>query len=119
VCFCYLGFKSLLNKLTVLVRLVLLLTSESNGSVHLLHQQHQHQYITNQQIMVDPDLKQYEVIICDEVHERHLTGDFMLGLLRAVLRRNDQLRVVLMSATINSQLFRCTTITVTLILVNY
>jgi ATP-dependent RNA helicase DHX34 len=68
--------------------------------------------------MVDPDLKQYEVIICDEVHERHLTGDFMLGLLRAVLARNDKLKVVLMSATINSQLFRYTSNTLTLILVN-
>jgi HrpA-like RNA helicase len=69
--------------------------------------------------MVDPDLKQDEVIICDEVHERHLTGDFMLGLLRAVLARNDKLKAVLMSATINSQLFRYTTDTLTLILVNY
>jgi ATP-dependent RNA helicase DHX34 len=56
--------------------------------------------------MSDPDLMQYDVIICDEVHERHLTGDFMLGLLRAVLQRNDKLKLVLMSATINSQLFR-------------
>ncbi|CAN0244916.1 unnamed protein product, partial [Discosporangium mesarthrocarpum] len=59
------------------------------------------------QIAGDPDLLDYSVVIVDEVHERHATGDFLLGLLRAVLRRRPpgDLRVVLMSATINPELF--------------
>lgn len=40
-----------------------------------------------------------------QVHERHAGCDFLLGLLRAVLRRRSDLKVVLMSATINPELF--------------
>ena len=41
-----------------------------------------------------------------QVHERHLTGDFLLGVLRrSVLPRRPDLRLVLMSATINTSLF--------------
>lgn len=40
-----------------------------------------------------------------QVHERHASGDFLLGLLRAVLKRRVDLKVVLMSATINPELF--------------
>lgn len=40
-----------------------------------------------------------------KVHERHAGCDFLLGLLRAVLRRRADLKVVLMSATINPELF--------------
>ena len=40
-----------------------------------------------------------------QVHERHAGCDFLLGLLRAVLRRRPDLKVVLMSATINPELF--------------
>ncbi|CAM9751017.1 unnamed protein product, partial [Laminaria digitata] len=40
-----------------------------------------------------------------QVHERHAGCDFLLGLLRAVLRRRADLKVVLMSATINPELF--------------
>eukprot|EP00752_Nemacystus_decipiens_P010692 g9523.t1 len=57
------------------------------------------------QIASDPDLKAYSVVIVDEVHERHAGCDFLLGLLRAVLRRRPDLKVVLMSATINPELF--------------
>lgn len=42
------------------------------------------------------------------MHERHAGCDFLLGLLRAVLRRRADLKIVLMSATINPELFsRC------------
>ncbi|KAJ1544680.1 DEAH (Asp-Glu-Ala-His) box polypeptide 34, partial [Nowakowskiella sp. JEL0078] len=53
----------------------------------------------------DKTLSAYNVIIVDEVHERNMTGDFLLGVLKQVLRRRKDLRVVLMSATINANLF--------------
>ena len=40
-----------------------------------------------------------------QVHERHLTGDFLLGILRALLPQRPDLRLVLMSATINTAMF--------------
>ncbi|XP_006868300.1 PREDICTED: probable ATP-dependent RNA helicase DHX34 [Chrysochloris asiatica] len=57
------------------------------------------------QIQREPDLPQYQVLIVDEVHERHLHNDFLLGVLRRLLPRRPDLKVVLMSATINITLF--------------
>ncbi|XP_063060437.1 probable ATP-dependent RNA helicase DHX34 isoform X2 [Engraulis encrasicolus] len=57
------------------------------------------------QIQADPLLSQYQVLIVDEVHERHLHCDFLLGVLRALVRARPDLRLVLMSATINIKLF--------------
>ncbi|EFO20092.2 ATP-dependent helicase [Loa loa] len=51
------------------------------------------------------DSKTY-VIILDEIHERNLSGDFLLGLLRNLVRRRDDLKLILMSATINLELFQ-------------
>ncbi|PIK34095.1 putative ATP-dependent RNA helicase DHX34 [Apostichopus japonicus] len=39
------------------------------------------------QIQSDPHLSQYNVIVLDEVHERHLQGDFLLGILRCLLEQ--------------------------------
>ncbi|XP_022092525.1 probable ATP-dependent RNA helicase DHX34 [Acanthaster planci] len=57
------------------------------------------------QLSLDPTLQQYNVIILDEVHERHLHGDFLLGVLRCLLEQRQDLKLVLMSATINIGLF--------------
>ncbi|KAH6568489.1 hypothetical protein BASA62_005429 [Batrachochytrium salamandrivorans] len=56
------------------------------------------------QYAADPTLQQYDVIIVDEVHERHASGDFLLGVLKLLVRQRPSLRVVLMSATINISL---------------
>lgn len=53
----------------------------------------------------DPYLKQYSVIVIDEVHERHIHTDFLLGVLKCLLQHRDDLKIVLMSATINIHLF--------------
>lgn len=45
------------------------------------------------------------MLIVDEVHERHLHCDFLLGVLRTLLLLRPDLRLVLMSATINIKLF--------------
>ena len=40
-----------------------------------------------------------------QVHERSLQSDFLLIILKEVLRRRPALRIILMSATINARLF--------------
>ncbi|KAB0398430.1 hypothetical protein E2I00_014818, partial [Balaenoptera physalus] len=57
------------------------------------------------QIQREPSLLQYQVLIVDEVHERHLHNDFLLGILRRLLPQRPDLKVILMSATINISLF--------------
>lgn len=57
------------------------------------------------QFAQDPLLKQYNVIIVDEVHERSRNSDFLLGILKRVLNNRLDLKIVLMSATINAELF--------------
>lgn len=58
------------------------------------------------QLNTDPLLSAYNVIILDEVHERHLSCDFLLGIMRCLLlKRPIDLKLILMSATINTQLF--------------
>ncbi|XP_020504846.2 probable ATP-dependent RNA helicase DHX34 [Labrus bergylta] len=57
------------------------------------------------QIQQDRTLDQYQVVIVDEVHERHLHCDFLLGVLRSLVAERPDLRLILMSATINIKLF--------------
>ncbi|KAL7870640.1 hypothetical protein SRHO_G00081370 [Serrasalmus rhombeus] len=57
------------------------------------------------QIQQDVSLAQYQVLIVDEVHERHLHCDFLLGVLRTLLTLRPDMRLILMSATINIKLF--------------
>lgn len=45
------------------------------------------------------------MVIVDEAHERHVTTDLLLGLLRGALARRPSLRVLCMSATIDVQKF--------------
>ncbi|XP_053124403.1 probable ATP-dependent RNA helicase DHX34 isoform X3 [Hemicordylus capensis] len=53
----------------------------------------------------DATLPGYQVLIADEVHERHLHCDFLLGVLRRLLPARPNFKLVLMSATINIRLF--------------
>lgn len=53
----------------------------------------------------DSDLSSISHVIVDEVHERSVDSDFLLLELREVLKRNHQIKIILMSATINSELF--------------
>ena len=46
-------------------------------------------------------------VVVDEVHERSLDTDFLLVLLRSVLKERKDLKVVLMSATLEAGLFEC------------
>ncbi len=53
----------------------------------------------------DRDLRRYDTIIVDEAHERSLNIDFLLGYLRQLLARRDDLRVIITSATIDTARF--------------
>lgn len=53
----------------------------------------------------DSDLSSISHVIVDEVHERSVDSDFLLLELREVLKRNSKIKIILMSATINSELF--------------
>ncbi|XP_050561836.1 probable ATP-dependent RNA helicase DHX34 isoform X2 [Spodoptera frugiperda] len=55
--------------------------------------------------MSSENLPNYDVIILDEVHERHLMGDFLLGILKCLIHTRTDIKLVLMSATINIKLF--------------
>lgn len=57
------------------------------------------------QLSTEAALTQFDVIVLDEVHERHLHGDFLLGITKCLLKARPELKLVLMSATINVQLF--------------
>ncbi|CAH0381764.1 unnamed protein product [Bemisia tabaci] len=50
---------------------------------------------------------QYDVVVLDEVHERHLTSDFLLGVVKCLLHQREDVKIILMSATINIKLI-CT-----------
>jgi len=53
----------------------------------------------------DPDLSEYNAIILDEAHERSLNIDFLLGHLKGLLARRNDLKLIVTSATIDTQAF--------------
>ena len=53
----------------------------------------------------DPLLKAYDTIIIDEAHERSINIDFLLGYLKGLLRKRPDLKVIVTSATIDSERF--------------
>jgi ATP-dependent RNA helicase DHX57 len=58
------------------------------------------------QFQIDGALDSFTTIVVDEVHERHLDCDILLGLLKKILPNKPRLRVVLMSATLAMDKFR-------------
>ena len=53
----------------------------------------------------EPDLDHYSCIIMDEAHERSLNTDVLFGLLRSVVARRSDLKLIVTSATMDSGKF--------------
>lgn len=58
-----------------------------------------------QEMKLDPWLSKYSLLIVDEAHERSLNIDFILGLLKRVLSERHDFKIIVSSATINTELF--------------
>ncbi|KAL2021141.1 hypothetical protein VTK56DRAFT_7447 [Thermocarpiscus australiensis] len=56
--------------------------------------------------LVDPLLSRYSVIMVDEAHERSISSDILLGLLKKIRRKRPDLRVIISSATLQAEDFR-------------
>ena len=53
----------------------------------------------------DPFLRAYDTIIVDEAHERSLNVDFLLGILKRILEKRRDLKVIVSSATLDTERF--------------
>lgn len=58
-----------------------------------------------QEMKLDPWLSRYSVVMVDEAHERSLNIDFVLGLLKRVLAARKEFKVIVSSATMNTEAF--------------
>jgi pre-mRNA-splicing factor ATP-dependent RNA helicase DHX38/PRP16 len=55
--------------------------------------------------LTEPDLDRYSAVIMDEAHERSLNTDVLFGLLRDVISRRQDLKLIVTSATMDSEKF--------------
>ena len=53
----------------------------------------------------DPFLNEYDTIIIDEAHERSLNIDFLLGILKKLLKKRPEMKLVITSATFDTLKF--------------
>ncbi|GLB43017.1 putative P-loop containing nucleoside triphosphate hydrolase protein [Lyophyllum shimeji] len=68
------------------------------------------QYMTDclllREAMDDPDLSRYSTIILDEVHERTVATDILMGFVKSLTKRRRDLKIIVMSTTVDACKFR-------------
>jgi ATP-dependent helicase HrpB len=58
--------------------------------------------VLTRRLLSDPELKGVDAVVLDEFHERHLESDLALALLRRLQQRRPALRIIVMSATLDT-----------------
>lgn len=56
--------------------------------------------------MVDHTLNRYSIVILDEAHERTLNTDILFGLIKEILVKRPDLKLIVMSATLDAAKFQ-------------
>ncbi len=59
--------------------------------------------ILSRRVIQDPDLDGVSVVILDEFHERNIATDLVLALLKSLRARKPEIKLILMSATLNAE----------------
>ncbi len=59
--------------------------------------------VLTRRLLADPDLRGVGAVIIDEFHERHLDGDLALALVERLRAKRPDLRLIVMSATLDAE----------------